>query len=294
MTRTLPPLALLALLACATAPAGRSPGSPAPGTERVAWVDGAAGRLRFSDGGSGGPPVVFLHGLGGDLEVWRAQLDHLRASRRAVAYDQRGHGQSDRARDGAYTLEALAADLEALRQGLGLDRMVLVAHSMSGAVITTYAGRHPDRVVGLLYLDAVGDFRVHPPEQVRPHVDRALAAGPTAEGRRAQFAPELRAPALPATRQRVFASLDRMDPAAFGPLFAAMLGLRDARERLSHYRGPAAAVEVAATPEPELAGTALGLPRRVVPGASHWLHLDAPEAVSREIDAFLASPPPGR
>ncbi|MBI5066854.1 MAG: alpha/beta fold hydrolase [Deltaproteobacteria bacterium] len=289
MTRIPLPLALLALVACASGPAPRPASSPAG--ERIAWVDGTAGRLRFSDGGAGGPPVVFLHGLGGDLEVWRAQLDHLRARRRAVAYDQRGHGQSDPAGDGVYTLEALADDLEALRRGLGLERMVLVAHSMSGGVATTYAGRHPQRVAGLLYLDAVGDFSVHAPEQLRPHVEKALAAGPTAEGRRAQFAPDLQAPALPSTRERVLASVDRMAPAAFGPLFSSMLGLRDGRARLAPYRGPAAAVEVAEKPEPELAASALGLPRRVVPGVSHWLHLDAPGAVNRELDAFLASPP---
>lgn len=85
-----------------------------------------------------------LHGLGYALEVWRPQIDHLRASRRVIAYDQRGHGASGKPRGGVYTLEALAPDLEAVRRGL--ERFVLVGHSLSGAVMTTYLGAHPEAV----------------------------------------------------------------------------------------------------------------------------------------------------
>jgi pimeloyl-ACP methyl ester carboxylesterase len=78
--------------------------------------------------------------VGADLEVWRPQLDHLRATRRVIAYDQRGHGESEKARDGAYNLEALVADLEAVRRALGLERMVLVGHSMSGPLSPSTPG----------------------------------------------------------------------------------------------------------------------------------------------------------
>lgn len=289
MARALPSLALSALLlSCA---ARTVPTAANTAAERIVSVDTGAGRLRVSDGGAGEPAVVFVHGLGGDLEVWRPQLDHLRPGRQAVAYDQRGHGKSDRARDGVYTLEVLADDLEAVRKALGIRRMVLVGHSMSGAVLTTYAGRHPDRVAGLLYLDAMGDYGMYPREKLQPYVDRAKAASVTAESRRAYFAPELGPPALPATRERVLAAMDDVDPAAFAGLFAAMLDFRDARQRYAPYHGPAVAVEVAAQPEPDVAGTVLGLPRKAIPGASHWVQLDAPDAVTRELDAFLATIP---
>lgn len=118
--------AIAALLASACAHPGRSPAPTAPVTtaEHFLSVDGTAGRLRVSDGGAGEPAVVLLHGLGADLEVWRPQLDHLRTTRRAIAYDQRGHGGSEKARDGVYTLEALAADVEAVRRDLGLGRVI--------------------------------------------------------------------------------------------------------------------------------------------------------------------------
>src|SRR5512136_2632690 len=133
-------LAAIACAACASAPRG---GTMA---ERISFVEGKSGRLRVSDGGSGEPAVLFVHGLGHDLDAWREPLDHLRPRRRAVAYDQRGHGGSDRPRDGVYTVEALAADLEAVADALGLKRFVLVGHSLSGTVLSIYAGAHPGRV----------------------------------------------------------------------------------------------------------------------------------------------------
>jgi pimeloyl-ACP methyl ester carboxylesterase len=275
------------LLGCAHVSGVAPPGASSP--ERAAWVAGAAGRLHVSDGGSGEPAVVLVHGLGGDLEVWRAQLDHLRAGgRRAVAYDQRGHGASDKARDGVYTIEALAEDLEAIRRGLGLRKMVLVGHSMSGEVLTTYAGTHPDSVAGLLYLDAEGDTHAYPAAEVSAYAAQVNAPGLDAAGRRAKFEKDL-APARLSTREQVLAALDRIDPPAFGKLFDDMLRFRDARARMAPYHGPAAAIEVEGNQEPDMAAVVLGLPRTTVPGVSHWLQLDDPAAVNRGLDAFLAS-----
>src|SRR5947209_20342670 len=98
--------------------------------------------LNISDGGGGAAiPVVLHHGLGADLHVWDAALAHLRGSRRAVAFDARGHGLSPKAPD--YTVELLAQDLDEVVQGLGIDRFWLVGHSLAGGVISAYAGMKP-------------------------------------------------------------------------------------------------------------------------------------------------------
>ena len=73
----------------------------------------------------------------------------------------------------------LAAGLaERVRYAVGaleLGPVVLVGHSMSGGVLSTFAGRHPDQVAGLVYLDAVGDLAVLPAAEVQPFVDAARA-----------------------------------------------------------------------------------------------------------------------
>ncbi len=288
--RSLVVLAPASLLGCAHAPAAGPAVPPAAlaGAERFLQVEGTAGKLHVSDGGAGaGPAVILVHGLGSDLEVWRPVLDHLRARRRAVAYDQRGHGRSEKAGDGVYTIEALVADLEAVHRGLGLGPVVLVGHSMSGEVLTTYAGAHPERVVGLVYVDALGDAAPIPRDAVKALVARETDPTFGPEDRRKVFAPML-ASALPETERQVLAALDRIDPPAFGLLRKSMMEVVDGPARYAAYRGPAVAIEVGAGPWPGAASARLGVPRVAVEGVSHWLQLDAPVTLERELDAFLA------
>ncbi len=288
----LPPLALpLALAALAACAAGRTP--PGGRAERILAVEGGAGRLRVSDGGSGEPAVVFVHGLGSDLEAWRAQLDHLRPRRRAVAYDQRGHGGSDPARDGAYAIEALAADLDAVIGALGLRRVVLVGHSLSGTVLTAWAGAHPEAVAGLVYADAVGDFQAIPRQAVEERLrqDQAIA---DAAARQRAFSEILGPAARPATRERVLAAVARLDGPAFASLRRSMMEFR-VGDRLAGYRGPVLAVEAAGADYPIMASKVVpGASRVAIPGVSHWLMMDDPEAFDRALDAFLGALGDGR
>jgi pimeloyl-ACP methyl ester carboxylesterase len=277
-------LAATVCAACASAPRGGNM------IESIRFVEGKAGRLRVSDGGTGEPAVLFLHGLGNDVDAWREQLAHLRPYRRAVAYDQRGHGSSDRPRDGVYTVEALAGDLEAVADSLGLKRFVLVGHSLSGAVLSAYAGAHPDRIAGLVYADAVGDFHAVP----RPALEEALRgeSSPTfgaAEVREA-FAGMLGPSAKPATRERVLAGVDRMEPRAYAALRRSGFYF-EVGDRLSTYRGPILAIEAEGEPNPIRASAVIAGAKRVgIGGVSHWLQLDDPAAFDRALDLFLGLP----
>lgn len=277
-------LAAVACAACAGAPRGVTM------AEKIHFVEGKAGRLRVSDGGAGEPAVVLVHGLGNDLEAWREQLDHLRPYRRAVAYDQRGHGSSDRPRDGVYTVEALAEDLAAVADALGLKRFVLVGHSLSGAVLTAYAGAHPDRIAGLVYADAVGDFHAVP----RPALEEALRGESSPSFGAAEvlqaFAGMLGPSARPATRERVLASVGRMEPRAYAALRRSGFYF-EVGGRLSAYRGPILAIEAEGEPNPIRASAVIAGTKRVaIGGVSHWLHMDDPAAFDAALDTFLALP----
>src|SRR5207248_64303 len=76
-------------------------------------------------------------------------------TRRVVAYDQRGHGASDRAPH--YSVDLLADDLDNLAKELHLGKFWLVGHSFSGTVLSVYAAKHADKLAGLVYVDAMGD-----------------------------------------------------------------------------------------------------------------------------------------
>ncbi|WPB76200.1 alpha/beta hydrolase [Archangium violaceum] len=279
-------LFVLTWLGCATT----RPAAPS-GQETFTSVEGGAGKLRVSDGGHGGTPVVFVHGLGADLEVWRAQLDHVRASRRAVAYDQRGHGGSQPASDGVYTIEALAEDLERVVSALGLERFVLVGHSMSGNVISAYAARHPEKLAALVYADAAGDVSQAPQEMKDWFNKPPEGYGPAQV--KEEFAQMLGPKARPGTREHVLASVGRVDPTTIVALRRSM-GAFSPRPGLDRYTGPRFAIEAegAAEENPFTASRSIpGVVTTTVPDVSHWLMMDDPQGFNRALDAVLSQVP---
>jgi pimeloyl-ACP methyl ester carboxylesterase len=270
--------AIAAVLLCACASAPKAPPREAP-----MFLQGGAGRLRVSDGGSGKTPVVFHHGLGSDWTCWQAQLDHLRSARRAVAFDARGHGESDRAPD--YSIEALADDLDLVVTQLKIDRFVLAGHSFAGTVLSAYAGKHPEKLVALVYVDAVGDASATA-EEVKEYF-RRQDAGMTPQKLQEAYGQMLGPKAKPETRQHVLASAARLDLPAFVTLRGQM-GDFHARAALARFPGPKFAIDAEGSENPVLAAHLPGVERRTIPGVSHWLMLDDPRAFNAALDEVLA------
>ena len=90
-----------------------------------------------------GDPVVLVHGWLDNASVWDSQIEFLAKTHRVIAYDHRGHGRSDRPK-GDYSVKALAEDLHALTQNLGLGKVTLVGHSLGSMTALTFALDHPD------------------------------------------------------------------------------------------------------------------------------------------------------
>jgi pimeloyl-ACP methyl ester carboxylesterase len=98
-------------------------------------------------------------------------IDALKDEVLCLAFDQRGHGES--VRPAEYTFELLEDDLRAFVEHFGLDRFVLVAHSMGGSVGWIYAGKTPERLAALIVEDTAvpinGDtYPVVAPEPPEP------------------------------------------------------------------------------------------------------------------------------
>jgi 3-oxoadipate enol-lactonase len=253
----------------------------------IAFVSGPAGKLRVDDGGSGpGAPVLFVHGLGGDIGTWRYQLEHVRKTRRAIAMELRGHGESDPPANHDWSMAALADDVAAVADALKLQRFVLVGHSMSGTVLQIYAAKHPERLAGLVFVDAVASFAMFP----QATVDKAIAEdekiGLDRGKQRATFADMLGDKAKPATRQIVLESLAHLPPEAFTAV----------RKEIFHFAPPGKldglrvlSIE-AKLPKPmpiSVSQVFPGVRVAYVDNVSHWLMLDAPAEFNRLLDDFL-------
>ena len=66
-------------------------------------------------------------------------------------FDQAGSGLSDRLPAADYTVERFVADIEAIRQQIGTERLILIGHSWGGTLVAHYAAAHPDRVAKVGY-----------------------------------------------------------------------------------------------------------------------------------------------
>lgn len=88
-----------------------------------------------------GRPIVLVHGWSGDHTTFAEPIERLSNDFRVVAYDLRGHGQSDRT-DQGLTLQRFAHDLEELMDHLGLGEVTLAGHSMGASTGFEYIRNH--------------------------------------------------------------------------------------------------------------------------------------------------------
>lgn len=117
------------------------------GGERSTVVARDGTRLAVrSFGPEDAPTIVFAHGWTCSSEFWKLQIGSLSAERRVIAYDQRGHGESDPALSADYSIEALGLDLGRILEASVPEgeRALLVGHSLGALTIIAWAGSHPD------------------------------------------------------------------------------------------------------------------------------------------------------
>jgi len=248
--------------------------------------------LYADDGGAGdGLPVVLLHSLAGNTRQWEAQLAHLRAARRAVALDWRGHGRSGAPEGGGWSPAEMAGDVAAAVERLGLGRFVLVGHSAGALVALAYAGMRPERVAGLLLLDPSGDMRRLPREMIDPFL--AALEGDGYRERIEGYWDGI-VGADPAVRARLMADLRATPKSTVAGIFRA-LATADVEALLRGYTGPRISITTPQNDGPiSLHNLDASLPHQVVTGTGHWIHLDRPGEFNRMLDDFIASVESGR
>ncbi|HPR63752.1 MAG TPA: alpha/beta hydrolase [Thermoanaerobaculia bacterium] len=262
--------------------------SPEPETMiTLMQIHGPSGYLTVEDGGTGGVPILFVHGLAGEMTVWEDQLAHVRKSRRALAMDLRDHGQSTPPMDGKYTVDAFASDIHAVLDHLGIRRVVLAGHSLGGAVVIRYAALHPGRVAGLVFVDSVGDLSQLPPEQINAFMDK-MNQGDVMENVK-KFYDGLLSNASPRVREEVSATIESLEPEAYLEIWQSLLAY-DLSSDLNQYSGPMLAF---VTPENQetysLQNLREGIEVYPMEGVSHWVMMEKPEEFNSRLDQFLTA-----
>ncbi len=128
----------------------------------------------------GGPPVIFLHGIGGSRTSWTRQLTALAEDFTAIAWDARGYGASGDV-PGERRFTHFADDLRRLLDQLNVERAHLVGLSMGARILLTFFPLHKDRVATLTLCDCFYEFQAMNAETQREFLD--LREKPLLEGK---------------------------------------------------------------------------------------------------------------
>jgi pimeloyl-ACP methyl ester carboxylesterase len=253
----------------------------------------AHGTVSFRARGSG-DTIVFLHGLLGSSRSWAFQFAHFGKAFRAVAWDAPGYAGSAPL---APSIDAYAEALRAFVATLGSDKVVLVGHSMGGAVATRLAARHPSLVSRLVLscshpgYGAPESAPMPPKFEQRMHELKEL--GPTAYGkaRAHDLLPMEVAPAL-----RAYAAEVAAETAPEGLRLATrMLQLADNRPLLPGLAMPVLILTggVDTTVTPALKADLLRLAPQArhieMPGLGHAPYFQAPDYYDGLIEDFISA-----
>jgi pimeloyl-ACP methyl ester carboxylesterase len=196
--------------------------------------------------------------------------------------DLRGHGLSDPPRGDHYAVSALAEDIGAVADGLGLQRFVLVGHSMGGSAAAAYAGSHPDRVAGLALVGTPGKAPAEEAQKIMASLDADYDAVMAA------YWAKLMKDARLSVRPMLEADMRRVQRQAAKAMIDATFSY-DPLPALAAYRGPVLIIDSAQSDGlGALHRQAPKLPRQVIDGTSHWPQLDEPDRFNRLLDDFLA------
>lgn len=261
-------------------------------TEMATLADGRAIRYRRMGEGQG-PPIVMVHGFGGELLTWAANQVPLSARHLVYALDLPGHGGSSQDL-GSGGVPGLAEALLAFLDAAGIGRAHLVGHSLGGAVVLQAALSRPGRAASLTLVASAGLG----PEADTGFIDRLLVAddpATLAAALRPLYAdPGLVTPALgelvlmALRAPGVRATLRRLADQCFSP-GRQRLVLRD---RLAELKGPVQVLwgtDDTIVPVDHARFLPPAVAVHLIPGQGHMLPIEAATEVNRRIEEIVAT-----
>ena len=238
-------------------------------------------------GGGNATPIVFLHGVGSDKSAWRPQLEHFGRTRRAIAFDYPGYGDSDPAPQGTTRDDYAFAIISAMHE-LGVDRAHICGLSLGGVVAVAMSHHAPERCASLILADT---FAAHPnglaiyerslegsrdlPAMAEARVDVLLAQ-----------------PIDPQIRREVAETMSRIDPDAYR-IGAKAVWLADERDRAQEIKVPTLVLvgdQDLVTPvdlSSELVDLIPDARMRLITGAGHLSNLEKPDAFNAIVGQFI-------
>ncbi|HEX8456103.1 MAG TPA: alpha/beta fold hydrolase [Pyrinomonadaceae bacterium] len=251
--------------------------------------------LAYDVAGAGGAPLVLLHGFPFNRTLWREQVEALQDRYRLITPDLRGHGETTATRETA-TMEAMAEDVAALLDELGVALAVVGGLSMGGYVALAFCRLFPQRVRALMLADTraqadTDEARLAREETATRALDEGMHAIADA------MLPKLLAPSThaehPEIAERVREMILKTDPRGAAAALRGMAVRRDQTQFLREIDRPVLVVVGsldAITPPAdsermhrEIRGSRLA----VIEGAGHVSNMERAPEFNRALENFL-------
>jgi len=246
--------------------------------------------IEYIDNGEGENIIVFIHGLGENIESWRYQIDHFSKRNRVIALDLRGHGKS---RDGKISLETFVEDISALLDEIGVKDVILCGISMGGAISMAFYSKYPEKVRAMVLADTSSGFSRETAEimlsqrmeyieergmkELGNFITNGALSEDASENLRAKvremFSSNRDEPYKEATKVAILSNLDDVLPKIKVPVLI-LVGEEDRTTP---------AVESANHLNNEIKGSEL----KIIPRAGHLSNLENPEFFNKSIEEFL-------
>ena len=252
----------------------------------------------YKERGSG-PPLVWLHGIGGNQDSFDAQLSHFSRSWRCVVWDMPGYGNSPAPEE--LSFEMMADSVATLLEHLGESQAVVLGHSMGGMVAQTVALRHPNRVRALVLAASPAAFGKPGSDFAEKFLAQRLA--PLDDGKTpADFAlPVVRSLfANPGNQPAIDDAVASMTALSAGSYRAALgcLVTFNNLNRLKEITCPTllmAGEEDTTTPPKAMESMARKIPKATyhcLSGLGHLANMEGPDQFNAALDQFLNTLPP--
>lgn len=252
--------------------------------------------IHYEVHGTQGPWLTFSHSLACSSAMWAPQIAEFSKRFRVLAFDTRGHGQSD-APEGAYTLEQLADDLDGLLKHLQIEKTHYCGLSMGGMIGQTYALKHPGVFQSLTLADTTSRY---PAEGAALWADRIKIA--QAQGMQPLVEPTLARWFTEPFRKQQAATVATIAAQIAATPVAGYAGCCQAipKINLTHRLKEIGCPILVIVGEQDM-GTPLAMAREIhenAPGskltvlspAAHISNLEQPEAFNKALDGLLEKP----
>jgi pimeloyl-ACP methyl ester carboxylesterase len=261
-----------------------------------ATYDGARVHYQSYGKGQGREAIVFIHGWTCDLTFWRGQAP-VYEKHRALLVDLPGHGQSEKP-DVSYTQERFARAIEAVMTKAGVDRAILVGHSMGGPVALTFLRLFPAKTKAIVFVDA------YVPQAPKDDAERTAM-----NARMAPFLKSLHDPnyrettgkmvesmfsdkTTPAMREEIRAKMSATPQHVVASAMEGMFAIEGTKPGET-YKLPVLAI-AAGAPRPDAEAQLRAVfpnlrKYEAWPGSGHFLMMESPDRFNAALEQFLSS-----